>query len=89
MLGSVEDDAIRALVTRLSRADASGDHTIERAAIAAAGSDLTQVVDWILAHGGRPEAAAAAVPSGGLHGRGDAPRSSSPARYVLPGDSLA
>jgi len=39
-LDCVDDESIRALVIRLSRADGSGGDTIERAAILADGSDL-------------------------------------------------
>jgi hypothetical protein len=88
----VGDDDIRALVIRLSRADVSGGETIERAAILAEGQDFAAVVTWILAHGGKPEAAAAAVSARGLHSsrlsgsRGT--RTSAPVRYVLPAGSL-
>ncbi|MGH8270267.1 MAG: hypothetical protein ACRES1_09385, partial [Steroidobacteraceae bacterium] len=64
----MDDDAIRALVLRLSRPDGSGGSTIERAAILAAGSDLAAVVAWMLARGGRPEAAVSTASArGGLH----------------------
>jgi len=88
----VDDDAIRALVKRLSRPDASGSATIERAAILAEGSDLAAVVAWILAHGGQPEPTVAAVSARGLHSSrldgGDGAQSHAPARYVLPSGSL-
>jgi hypothetical protein len=88
MLGSVDDEAIRALVVRLSRADRLGGGTIERAAILAEGSDLVAVVDWIVARGGKPEATAAAAPSRGLHSSlssgGRTTTSAAPLRYVLP-----
>jgi hypothetical protein len=88
MLGSVDDEAIRALVVRLSRADRSGGGTIERAAILAEGSDLDAVVDWIVARGGKPEATVGAAPSRGLHSSlssGDRTATSAAVRrYVLP-----
>jgi hypothetical protein len=88
----MEDDAIRSLVIRLSRSDASGGDTIERAAILAEGSDLAAVVKWILARGGQPEAAVAAVSARGLHSSrltgSDGPQISPPLRYKLPAGSL-
>ena len=87
----MDDEAIRALVTRLARAHPSGGEVIERAAILAEGADCDAVVAWILAHDGRPEARPAARPRGGLYG----PRGQSagpdrpPARYVLPAGALA
>ncbi len=91
-LGWVDDDAIRALVIRLSRPDVSGGDTIERAAILAEGSDLAAVVAWILARGGKPEAAVAVVSARGLHSSrlsgSDGTQTSAPLRYVLPAGSL-
>jgi len=63
----MDDDAIRTLVTRLSRVDSSGGGTIERAAILAEGSDLGAVVAWITAHGGTPEVLAPTASGRGLH----------------------
>jgi hypothetical protein len=83
----MDDDAIRTLVTRLSRADSSGGGTIERAAILAEGSDLGAVVAWITAHGGEPEAAVSAVSGRGLHSslsNSERRPESAPLRYVLP-----
>ena len=87
----MDDDEIRALVTRLARRDRSGGSVIERAAILAAGADSDAVVGWIVAHSGRPETAAAASTPRGLHGArlthaGGAARA--PARYVLPAGAL-
>jgi hypothetical protein len=88
----VEDDAIRALVTRLARPHPSGGEVIERAAILAEGSDFAEVMTWITAHDGAPEAVSA-DPKAGLHGsrindgRGAGPRA--PLRFVLPPGSLA
>jgi hypothetical protein len=85
------EDATRELVARLARSHRSGGSVIERAAILAEGADASRVVAWVIAHGGQPEAAAAAVQRG-LHGaRGDGPAAAArpPARYVLPPGALA
>jgi hypothetical protein len=88
----VDDDAIRALVTRLARPDGSGGDVIERAAILAAGSDFGAIMAWVMAHGGKAETLAAAVPSGGLHGSrvtdGRGEESTTPLRFVLPPGAL-
>jgi hypothetical protein len=91
-LGAMEEDDIRTLVTRLSRANSSGGGTIERAAILAEGSDLDAVVAWILARGGKPEATVAASAPRGLHHQlssGERTHTSTPLRYVLPAGSLS
>jgi hypothetical protein len=91
-VGDVDDDAIRSLVTRLARAHPSGGTVIERAAIVAEGADSEAVITWIVAHGGRPEAAVETPNRHGLHGSrlhasgGSAPRTAS--RFVLPADAL-
>jgi hypothetical protein len=83
----VDDDAIQALVLRLSRAHPSGGKVIERAAILAAGADSAAIMSWIAAHAGEPETAASASPKGGLHGsRSEGGRT--PLRYVLPAGVL-
>jgi hypothetical protein len=88
----VDDDAIRALVTRLARAHPSGGSVIERAAIVAEGADSQAVITWIVAHGGRPEATLETSTRRGLHGShlhdsgGSAPRTAS--RFVLPAGAL-
>ena len=88
----MDEDAIRALVTSLSRPHCSGGDVIERAAILAAGSDSSAVVAWIVAHHGEPEAAAEPA-STGLYGPRLLDRSRSrrrpPLRYVLPPGTLA
>ena len=88
----VDDDAIRALLTRLARPDASGGDVIERAAILAAGSDFTAIMAWVVEHGGKPETVAAAAPSGGLHGsrlaEGGGAGSTAPLRFVMPPGAL-
>jgi hypothetical protein len=83
----VDDDAIRALVIRLSRAHPSGGHVIERAAVLASGGDVAAVMRWIAAHAGQPEATVSTKAKRGLHGsRIEAART--PLRYVLPADAL-
>jgi hypothetical protein len=87
----VDDEAIRALLIRLARPDASGGHVIERAAIMAEGPDFTAIVAWVMAHGGKAEAAAPTAPTGGLHGSrmmdgAESPRA--PLRFVLPPGAL-
>jgi hypothetical protein len=88
----MDDDAIRALVTRLARPHASGGQVIERAAILAEGADFPAVMEWIIGHHGEPEAAVASASTHGLHGSllsgdgGAAPRPAS--RFVLPAGTL-
>lgn len=88
----MDDDAIRSLVIRLSRAHPSGGEVIERAAILAEGADFDAVVGWILAHDGRAEAKAAPSTGRGLHGTrlaAAAGAAGPPVRYVLPAGALA
>ena len=88
----MDDDAIRSLVARLGRADRSGGIVVERAAIVAEGTDADAVIGWILAHGGKPEAAVQTPTRRGLHGSrlhasgGSEPRT--PSRFVLPAGAL-
>jgi hypothetical protein len=83
-----DDDEIRALVRRLSRRHRSGGRVIERAAVVASGADGGAIIDWIVAHDGRPETdAPAPAGSGGLYGA-RAERASTPQRYVLPTGAL-
>jgi hypothetical protein len=58
------DDAIRATVIRLCRPDGYGGAVIERAAIVAEGAPAGAIEEWILAHGGEPQAPVVAVRSG-------------------------
>jgi hypothetical protein len=86
------EDAIRAVVKRLSRPHRSGGVVIERAAILAEGSESAAIFEWITAHAGEPEAVAAAAPARGLHGRGFGGAQTTPrgaARYVLPAGTLS
>lgn len=88
----MDDDAIRCLVTRLSRPHPSGGAVIERAAILAAGTGASAVLTWITAHAGEPEELAPATLGRGLH----SPRlatsggadSRTPLRYVFPPGTL-
>jgi hypothetical protein len=86
------DDAIRAVVRRLSRPHVSGGVVIERAAIVAEGADAMAIVAWILAHAGQPEAAVPVASTRGLHGArlsdGPGRGTAVPSRYVLPVDAL-
>jgi hypothetical protein len=91
-LCTVDDDAIRSLLTRLARAHPSGGTVVERAAILAEGADFDAVIAWVRAHGGEPEARTATASTSGLHGArvhdaGSAePRV--PSRFVLPAGVL-
>ena len=88
----VDDDAIRSLLTRLARAHPGGGTVIERAAVVAAGADSETIMTWILAHGGKPEAAEQTSSRHGVHGShlhtsgGSEPRV--PSRFVLPAAAL-
>ena len=90
--GQDRDDAIRAVVMRLSRPHASGGDVIERAAILAEGADAAAIVAWVIAHAGEPEAEAPRASSRGLHGArlggGPAATTAIPRRYVLPVGAL-
>jgi hypothetical protein len=91
-VGSVDDDAIRALVRRLARPHPSGGDVIERSGILAEGADVAVITAWICAHDGVPEARVAAAPRHGLHGRlndSDGGELGTPLRYVLPAGALA
>jgi hypothetical protein len=91
--GAAAEDAIGAVVRRLSRPGPAGGAVIERAAILAEGADSTAIIDWIFAHAGHAEAIVPPASMGGLHGV----RSSEslggdqrpPRRYVLPAGALA
>jgi hypothetical protein len=87
----VDDEVIRALVTRLARPHRSGGKVIERAALFADGADFAEVMAWITARGGTPEAV---VPTarGGLHDQHFDARPGAaeptPRRFVLPPGAL-
>lgn len=66
---------------------------IARAAILAEGADFAEVMSWITAHEGAPEASVAKAPTGGLHGerfgaRADVAQQDA-RRWVLPPGALA
>jgi hypothetical protein len=84
-----DDDAVRAVVMRLSRAHPSGGRTIERAAILAAGTDSGAILAWIDSHAGEPEALAPAAAGRGLYSERGAADTRKPLRYLLPSDALA
>ena len=87
----MDDEAIRALIVRLSRRHPSGGRVVERAALLAEGADFAAVARWIDAHDGKPETVVRAAPRG-LHGvrpSGDAGAADqAPLRFVLPAGSL-
>ena len=87
----MNDDSIRILIAGLSRPHASGGNVIERAAILAAGPKATEIVSWIVAHDGQPEAAVAPASTRGLYGARFSGGTSErpPLRYVLPPGALA
>ena len=88
----MDDAEINALVTRLARPHASGGVVIERAAILAEGADFSAVMEWIIAHGGKPETTLSAAPRRGLHGLrlndSSGTESRPPLRFVLPAGAL-
>jgi hypothetical protein len=88
----VDDAEISALVTRLAHPHASGGVVIERAAILAEGADFSAVMEWIIAHGGKPETTLSAAPRRGLHGLrlndSGGTESRPPLRFVLPAGAL-
>jgi hypothetical protein len=84
----IDDDTLRATVTRLARAHPSGGRVIERAAIMAEGSASSAVLRWVTDHGGVPEEQLTTVaPGRGLHSSRLYERAeAAPRRYVLPAD---
>ena len=90
---TMDDSAIRVLISRLGRPHPSGGVVVERAALLASGAEFTAVVAWITAHDGRPGTTANAAPRGGLHGSriagGGEPTRKLPERYVLPPGQLS
>jgi hypothetical protein len=89
----MDDDAIRVLVTRLSRPHKSGGESIDRSAILAEGADSAAVLTWITDHDGKPEEAVAAAAKGGLHSArlssSGAAAPAHPRRYILPPGALS
>lgn len=89
-VNNMDDDEIRALVTRLARPHSSGGDVIERSVILAEGAAFAEVIAWITAHAGTPDATIAAAPRRGLHGaRLNGGAGKAPLRYVLPAGVLA
>lgn len=89
----MDDDAIRALLTRLARPHPSGGEVIERAAILAEGADFAAVMTWITTHAGIPETQVPTTPRHGLHGSrlsySGGAETRTPLRFVLPAGALA
>lgn len=89
----MDDDAIRAVVTRLARPHPSGGRVIERAAVLAEGPDSAEIMAWIIRHSGQPEAVVAAASGRGLHSArlndGGQARVQTPQRFVLPAGELS
>jgi hypothetical protein len=81
-----QEDPIRDTVARLSRPHPRGS-VIERAAILAEGAASAEIVEWIVAHAGEAETAAAPTGRRGLHGANDT-SVRAPLRYVLPAGTL-
>jgi hypothetical protein len=84
-----DDDAIRAIVTRLSRPHPGGGVVIERAAILAAGTDSAAVLAWLAAHAGQPDDVTPTPVERGLHGARQSGGNRQPLRYVLPPEALS
>lgn len=88
-----DDEAIRTLVTRLSRPHPSGGHVVERSALLADGADFTAIMAWIVAHAGEPEVLATSRRGGGLHGArvsgGHGATTQNPLRFILPAGALS
>jgi hypothetical protein len=87
----MDDEEIRALVTRLARPHRSGGEVIERAAVFADGADFAEVMAWITARGATAEAIVSTA-RGGLHTQQlDArpgAKGPTPLRFVLPPGAL-
>jgi hypothetical protein len=89
----MDDDEILVLVKRLARPHPSGGTVIERAAIMASGAGSKDVMTWIVAHGGTPEATTARKGADrGIHswrvGTETGAESRTPSRFVLPAGAL-
>jgi hypothetical protein len=90
----MQDEEIRTVIARLARPHASGGLVIGRAALLAEGTDFAAIREWILDHGGAPEAPQSSQSSqGGLHGAGGSSNAGGRAtqqapQYVLPAGAL-
>jgi hypothetical protein len=87
----VEDEEIRALVTRLARPHGSGGAVVDRAALLANGGDFGAVMAWITARGGIAEEVVSTA-RGGLHDQHFDARpgaeAQTPRRFLLPPGAL-
>jgi hypothetical protein len=80
---TMEEDPTRVVIARLARPHASGGYIVGEATIRAEGASFPALKEWILAHGGTPEAPVASADRGGLHGFGrETTRPAS--QYLLP-----
>jgi hypothetical protein len=90
---TMDEEAIRSLVTRLARPHPSGGKVIERAAILAAGADSSAVLTWISDHDGEPEVLTPVGSGRGLHSSrltdGIGAGARTPLRYVFPPGALS
>jgi hypothetical protein len=87
----LSDAEIRSVVIRLARPDGDGGAVIERAAIMAEGAAASLIEEWVLSHGGEPEAPVIKASGPGLYRvRPDGPLAARrpPRRYVLPAHAL-
>ena len=91
----MQDEEIRTVIARLARPHASGGVVVGRAALLAEGLEFAAIREWIMDHGGTPEASTSSQSSqGGLHGAGRSSSAGSraaeqaPPQYVLPAGAL-
>jgi hypothetical protein len=90
----MQDEEIRSVIARLARPHASGGLVIGRAALLAEGMDFAAIREWIIEHGGTPEAPHRSQSGqGGLHGARQSSNAGGRAsqqapQYVLPAGVL-
>ena len=85
----MQDEQIRAVVARLARPHSSGGLVVGRAALLAEGMDFAAISEWIVDHGGTPDAPALSRSGEGLHGaRQPSNAGVRAAQYILPADAL-
>jgi hypothetical protein len=88
-MDTMDEDAIKLLVTRLSRPHKSGGESIDRSSILAEGADSAAVLTWIAEHDGKPEEQVSGAAKGGLHSaRLGSNGAAQPRRYILPPGTL-